>query len=152
MGPCNWYHHPMNLLDPFILFAPAHISFIGFPAMYSTILPWCLRTYSPIGQSPFTSSAASTKVHYHSTTLTIHSVIPVIHIEILQWKPSTTVIIASTTTQILLTYRSTACTTFLHNIDWSFIGTPVFHITFATILHRMYWIHSGTGCYHRIVS
>ena len=93
--------------------------------------------YSIIIQSPVTSSAASTKDHYHSLSLLLRSVIPAICFAILLWKPSRTIISIYVTAHISLLYRSTAYTTTLYNINRALIGAPVLPSTFDTTLHLL---------------
>ena len=58
-----------------------------------------------------------------------------IRLVILLWNPSSTIIIASVTTNILLPYSTTDCTIALYIIAYNLIVAPIFPSTFSTILH-----------------
>ena len=141
LGPCYWFHHLRNLLEPSVRSTPVHILYINVPATYSANVACRLITESLIVQCPVTANFASTKARSHYPPFPILDVIPVTQLKILWWNPSSTTIIASITVHISFPYRSTARNTALYIIARAFIGAPIFPITFATTPHICWTFH-----------
>ena len=80
----------MNLLEPSIQYTPLQGSNIGLPATYSTIVAFCILTYSLISQSPVDSNVTPTKDHYHSLPSPFLAVTPATRLAILWRNPYTT--------------------------------------------------------------
>ena len=91
-----------------------------------------LRTYSFIGYIPITSNASSTYEHFHTSSRTRQSDMSDILWATLWWNPSITFNIASVTTQLLIPYINTVCTTALCFIAHAQTVSPVFVSNSAT--------------------
>ena len=96
---------------------------------FSAMVACRLLMYSIMGCSPADSSAATTRVYYHSPPAPRVSVIPVIRLAARWWNPSSNFSIDPVTTQLSLTYSSTAWSTALYIIPRDRNVAPVFSNT-----------------------
>ena len=72
----SWSHHIVNLIDPRILSAPVHSSYMGRQDTCSTIVACLLWMYYLIGQNPVVSSVFPTGGYSHSPPIVRWSAFP----------------------------------------------------------------------------
>ena len=113
---------------------------MGRQAILSAMVVCCLLMYTSMEWSPSAFIASTTKGQYQYPFASRLAIIPVICRAAWWWNPPRTSSISPVTSQLLIPYKSTECSTALYIDLRACTVAPVLYSTLANISHRLWYL------------